>query len=73
MKTAESAAVPYGYGPMIVECKRRGISRTVAFELKKRGLIDTFLIGRKRMVTIASLESLPERLPQALGDDEAGK
>lgn len=57
-----AAAPPYGYGPMVLECQRRGIGRTMAYELQKRGLIETFLIGSKRMVRIASLESLPDRL-----------
>lgn len=54
--------VSYGYGPLVVECKRRGIGRTMAYELQKRGLIETFALGSKRMVKIASLESLPDRL-----------
>lgn len=61
---AAEAPVPYGFGPLVTECARRGIGRTVAFELARRGLIDTFVIGKKRMVKIASLESLPDRLQQ---------
>ena len=69
-KTApELAPAPYGFGPLEVECRRRGIGRTMAYELQKQGLLETFTIGRKRMVKIASLESLPERLQQAAAND----
>lgn len=52
----------YGFGPLVEECARRGISKTVAFDLVKRGLLETFPIGRRRYVRIASLESLPDRM-----------
>lgn len=61
---------PYRYGPMVRECNRRGIGRTMAFKLQKLGLIETFLIGSKRMVMIASLEALPERLRQPAANEE---
>lgn len=64
-----TSASPYGYGPMVVECKRRGIGRTMAYELHNRGLIETFMLGSKRMVKIASLETLPERLQQPAAND----
>lgn len=57
-----NSSIPYGFGPLAVECKRRGIGRTLAYDLMNQGLIETFLIGRKRMVTIASLDSLPDKL-----------
>lgn len=50
------------YAAMVPECKRWDICRTEAFRLARLGLIDTFAIGRKRYVWIASLESLPARL-----------
>ncbi len=53
---------PYGYGPLVPECKRRGIAKTTAFHLARKGLIETFMLGRKRFVRIASLESLPDRI-----------
>lgn len=55
-------AHPYGFGPLVEECARRGISKTIAFELVKEGHLSTFTIGRKRYVRIPSLESLPDRL-----------
>lgn len=62
---SESAKPTYGYGPLVIECKRRGIGRTLAYELARRGLIETFRLGSKRMVKIASLETLPDRLEEA--------
>jgi hypothetical protein len=47
---------------MVPECERWDICRTKAFEYARHGLIETFVMGRKRYVVIASLESLPARL-----------
>ncbi|MFC3715596.1 hypothetical protein ACFONC_05475 [Luteimonas soli] len=66
---ANKSPTSYGYGPLVVECKRRGISRTMAYELRRCGLIETFKIGARRMVKIDSLESLPDRLQQAAAND----
>lgn len=71
--SANKEPAQYGYGPMVLECQRRGIGRTMAYELHKKGLIETFLIGAKRMVTIASLESLPDRLKQDAANDPGGE
>ena len=57
----ESTTRP-AYAEMVPECDRWDICRTEAFRLARLGLIDTFAIGRKRYVWIASLESLPARL-----------
>lgn len=57
-----TAAVPYGFGPLVEECARRGIGRTVAFELARTKQIETFSIGRRRYVRLRSLETLPDRL-----------
>lgn len=48
--------------PLVEGCKAHGISRTVAFELTKSGLLDTFTIGTRRYVKLESLHTLPERL-----------
>ena len=64
---ASSQAISYGYGPLVSECKRRGIGRTVAFQLAANGLIETFTIGSKRFVRLRSLESLPDRLMEDRG------
>lgn len=66
----DSKGAPYGYGPLVTECRRRGIGRTMAYDLVKMGLLDTFLLGSKRMVRIDSLESLPDRLPASGGTSE---
>lgn len=50
------------YAEMVPECERWDICRTKAFEYARHGLIETFVMGRKRYVVIASLESLPARL-----------
>lgn len=56
------------YLPLVTACASHGVSRTVAFELARRGLLDTFLIGKRRYVYVNSLKSLPERL--ASGGDK---
>lgn len=50
------------FGPLVAECQARGIGRTVAFNLAREGLIETFHIGRRRFVMLDSLDSLPDRL-----------
>lgn len=50
------------YGELVRECARWGIRRTKAFDLARKNLIQTFLIGRKRYVWINSLASLPLRI-----------
>jgi hypothetical protein len=46
------------FGTLVCECKRRGIARTTAFKLAREGRIQTFCIGRRRYVVLASLEAL---------------
>ncbi len=50
------------YGPLVTACAYHGISRTVAFDLARNGLLQTFLIGTRRYVLLESLRTLPERL-----------
>lgn len=50
------------FGPLVDECRARGIGRTVAFELARNGLIETFNIGRRRFVMLDSLDRLPDAL-----------
>lgn len=54
--------IPRTYGPLIAECAKRGISRTVAFELVRKGILETGCIGRRRYVYLDSLDTLLERL-----------
>ena len=50
------------FGPLVEECEKVGISRTVAFKLSGLGLLDTFAIGKRRYVYLESLSTLPARL-----------
>lgn len=50
------------YRPLVEACADHGISRTVAFDLARRGLLRTFTIGVRRYVYLDSLKALPERL-----------
>ena len=50
------------FGRLVPECKKRGIGRTVAFELAAKGVLETFTIGTGRYVKLDSLRTLPERL-----------
>lgn len=50
------------FRPLVAECAKYGICRSVAYELMNDGLIDTFKIGGKRYVKTESLRTLPERL-----------
>jgi hypothetical protein len=62
--SGDRAAVPAEptFAPMVDECKRYGISRSVAYELAAAGLIRTMKIGAKRYVLTESLRTLPDRL-----------
>lgn len=55
---------PRDFGPLVGECAKRDIGRTVAFDLAARGLLETFTIGRRRYVYLDSLLTLPERLAE---------
>jgi hypothetical protein len=50
------------YGGLVEVFDAFHLPRTTAFRYAKEGLVETFLIGRKRMVTVKSVETLPERL-----------
>ncbi len=50
------------YRPLVTACADHGISRTVAFDLARNGLLQTFTIGTRRYVLLESLHTLPERL-----------
>ncbi len=78
MNNRDSLAAPppsYGYGLLVEECARRGIGRSKAYQLAREGFLETFNIGTRRMVYIASLEELPKRLLStwvAANDDAPG-
>jgi len=50
------------FGPLVEECAKHGISRSVAYELVASGHLDTFKIGAKRYVLVYSLRALPGKL-----------
>lgn len=50
------------YKPLVTACQEHGICRSVAFELARKGLLETFAIGKRRYVYLDSLRTLPERL-----------
>lgn len=53
------------YRALVRACGERDISRTTSYDLIRRDLIETFLIGRRRYVYLDSLDSLPERIAAA--------
>ena len=57
------------YRPLVPACADHGISRTVAFELARNGLLETFTIGARRYVRLESLRTLPDRLAADQGAD----
>lgn len=61
MKTKAEPA----YGSLVEVCAAHSISRTVAFELSDKGLLDTFKIGTRRYVYLESVRTLPQRLQDA--------
>lgn len=67
MRTSTNAA----FGPLVEECARCGISRTVAFELAATGQLQTFKIGARRYVMAESLRTLPSRMGLAHAPSKA--
>ena len=53
------------FAPLVTACAANGISRSVAFELARKGLLETFRINSRRYVMLSSLSSLPDRLGRA--------
>lgn len=54
---------PY-FAPLVTACAAHGISRSVSFELARKGVLETFLLNSRRYVLLSSLRSLPERLAE---------
>lgn len=52
------------FGPLVDECRARGIGRTKAFELAATGLVETFHYGRRVFVMLDSLDALPQRIAE---------
>lgn len=53
---------PRPFGGLVELCAARNIGRSTAFELARRGLIETFKIGRRTYCYLDSLDTLGERL-----------
>lgn len=52
------------YRSLVETCAAHGISRTKAFEFASQGLLDTFLLGRRKYVYLQSMRTLPERMAE---------
>lgn len=50
------------FGPFVSRCRDHGIKRTTAYKLLDEGLLDTFVIGRRRYVFNDSLRDLPMKI-----------
>ena len=50
------------FKPLVQVAREHGIGRTKAFELAANGHLETFMLANKRMVYLASFESLPNRI-----------
>ena len=61
----ENKSTKPAFAPFIPTCREHGISKTLAYELARDGLLNTFTIGRARYVLTDSLRTLPERLAKA--------
>ena len=48
------------FAPLLETCAEYGIARSCAFELARKGILETFKVGRRRMVILESLRKLPE-------------
>lgn len=59
---ASFAAVEPTFAVFTDACWAHGIARTTAYELLEAGAFETFLIGRRRYVTLESLRKLPQTM-----------
>lgn len=50
------------YGPLVALGRKHGLGKTRCFELARSGMLRTCLVGKRRMVYLESLRTLPERL-----------
>lgn len=70
MQTAPTPAPTFApiaptFAPLVPTCRVHGMGKTRAHELAAAGILETFKLGRTRMVVIESLRTLPERLAAA--------
>lgn len=66
-------SAPREYRPFVPACRQVGLGRTRAYELAGAGLLESFLIGRRRFIYLDSLYSLPQRLAESVEDKESGR
>ena len=59
---ASGPSIEPTYAPLVLACEKFGIGKTKAFDLAKRGELDTFKIGARTYVMLDSLKSLPLRM-----------
>lgn len=50
-------------------CSEYDVSRSVAYELIDSKLLDSFLIGRRRYIIGASIETLPQKMKACVSND----
>lgn len=58
----DKSTKPRAYGRFAEETAKRGIRRTLSYQLREAGLLDIFHIGRAAFVFLDSLDALPERM-----------
>lgn len=61
------------FGPLVEECAKHGISRSVCYTLVASGQLETFKIGARRYVVLDSLRSLPARMGLASGKSKGAR
>ena len=49
------------FGPFIPNMRARGFGKTTSYKLLKLGLVETAMIGGRRFVRLASIDSLFDR------------
>ena len=57
-------STPPTFAPLVESCRAHGIGRSVAFELARNGMLETFRIGSRRFVYTESLRTLPRRIAE---------
>lgn len=61
------------FAPFIPTARKWGLGRSKAIELANAGLLETFLIGRRRFIYLRSLRELPKRLAESAKDGADSK
>lgn len=56
------------FGLLVKVCQQHGISRTTAYKLASKGVIQTFNIGKRKYVMLKSIQSIPHVFSGLEGD-----